>query len=105
MAVLRRPLGLTLTEEELADDALRQHFCAISYGVLVGTLSLKPLDEGTLQLEQMAVAENRQLEGIGSRLLDFAEDWARDAELGDLALDQRVSDLLCVLDGQRGDSL
>jgi hypothetical protein len=42
-AVLRRPLGLTLTEEELADDALRQHFCAISYGVVIGTVSLKPL--------------------------------------------------------------
>ena len=62
---MRRPLGLMLTEEDLADDALRQHFCAISYGVVIGTVSLKPLDEGTLRLKQMAVAENRRREGIG----------------------------------------
>jgi len=27
-AMLRKPLGLTLSQEELADDALRRHFCA-----------------------------------------------------------------------------
>ena len=31
-AVLRTPLGLHLSEEELADDALRRHFCALSHG-------------------------------------------------------------------------
>ncbi|HEX2446678.1 MAG TPA: hypothetical protein VHK26_00630 [Methyloceanibacter sp.] len=31
-AVLRRPLGLTITAEELADDETRQHFCAIRFG-------------------------------------------------------------------------
>lgn len=29
-AILREPLGLTLNEEEQADDALRQHFCVTS---------------------------------------------------------------------------
>jgi hypothetical protein len=46
-AVLRRPLGLTITREELADDTTRQHFCALSYGAVVGSVSLKPLDETT----------------------------------------------------------
>ena len=64
-AVLRRPLGLTITEEELADDAMRQHFCAISYGIVIGTVSLRSLDEATLQLKQMAVAEDRRRERIG----------------------------------------
>jgi predicted N-acetyltransferase YhbS len=73
-AVLREPLGLTITEEELADDATRQHFCAISYGVVIGSVSLKPLDETTLQLKQMAVAEDRRRERIGARLFpDGAE--------------------------------
>ncbi len=78
-AVLREPLGLTVTEEELADDAMRQHFCAISYGLVIGTVSLRPLDEATLQLKQMAVAEDRRREGIGARLLAHAEGWARGA--------------------------
>jgi predicted GNAT family N-acyltransferase len=74
-AVLREPLGLTITEEELADDATRQHFCAISYGVVIGSVSLKPLDETTLQLKQMAVAEDRRRERIGALLLAHAEEW------------------------------
>ena len=74
-AVLRQPLGLTITEEELADDATRQHFCAISYGVVIGSVSLKPLDETTLQLKQMAVAEDRRRERIGALLLAHAEAW------------------------------
>jgi len=42
-AVLRQPLGLTLTEEERADDALRRHFCATDQGAVVGSVSLKKL--------------------------------------------------------------
>jgi len=76
-AVLREPLGLTLTGDELADDALRQHFCAISHGAVVGSVSLKPLDRDTLQLRQMAVTEDRRRERIGARLLACAEHWAR----------------------------
>ena len=74
-AILREPLSLTITEEELADDATRQHFCAISYGVVIGTVSLKPLDETTLQLKQMAVAEDRRREQVGALLLAHAEEW------------------------------
>ena len=76
-AILRRPLGLTLTDEEHADDALRRHFCAVARGAVVGSVSLKLLNSETLQLRQMAVAEDRRREGIGARLLARAEDWAR----------------------------
>ena len=89
-AVLRRPLGLTVTEEELADDAMRQHFCAISYGLVVGTVSLRPLDEATLQLKQMAVAEDRRREGIGTRLLAHAAGWAHGAGFLLMVLNARM---------------
>ena len=89
-AVLRQPLGLAVTEEELADDAMRQHFCAVSYGIVIGTVSLRPLDEATLQLKQMAVAEDRRREGVGKRLLDHAEGWARGAGFLHLVLNARM---------------
>jgi glycosyltransferase involved in cell wall biosynthesis/predicted GNAT family N-acyltransferase len=76
-AVLRAPLGLTLTEEELAQDATRAHFCAVADGAVIGSASLHPIDGETLQLRQMAVAEARRGEAIGARLLAFAEGWAR----------------------------
>jgi predicted GNAT family N-acyltransferase len=88
-AVLRGPLGLTITGEELADDAMRQHFCAISYGVVVGTVSLKPLDETTLQLKQMAVAEDRRRERIAALLLTHTEAWALDAGFRLMVLNAR----------------
>jgi len=75
-AILRRPLGLTLSAEELADDERRRHFCAMSHGAVVGSVSLRPLDGETIQLRQMAVAEDRRREKIGARLLAAAEGWA-----------------------------
>jgi hypothetical protein len=64
-AILRKPLGLTVTHEELFDDAMRQHFCAVSYGAVVGTVSLRPRDETTLHLKQMAVARRGGSSGSG----------------------------------------
>lgn len=76
-AILREPLGLVVTAEELADDQLRRHFCATSDGAVVGSVSLRPLDGETVQLRQMAVAEDRRRKRIGAQLLACAEDWAR----------------------------
>lgn len=78
-AILRAPLGLTVSAEELHDDAMRQHFCAVEYGGVVGTVSLRPLDEATLHLKQMAVAERRRKLRIGAQLLAHAEAWAAQA--------------------------
>jgi len=89
-AILRAPLGLSLTQEELADDVTRQHFCAIFQGIAVGTVSLKPLDEATLQLKQMAVAEDRRRERIGARLLTHAEVWGRGAGFRLMVLHARI---------------
>jgi GNAT superfamily N-acetyltransferase len=78
-AILRKPLGLVVTHEELADDTMRQHFCAVTCGAVVGTVSLRPLDETTLHLKQMAVSEARRRMRIGAQLLAHAEGWATDA--------------------------
>ena len=85
-AILRKPLGLTLSPEELADDASRRHFCAVAGGQVVGCLSLKTLDGGTLQLKQMAVAEASRKTRIGSGLVAFAEAWARENGASEIVL-------------------
>lgn len=77
--ILRRPLGLTVSAEELADDTMRQHFCAVDCGVVVGTVSLRPLDETTLHLKQMAVAEQKRDARVGSQLVTHAEHWGASA--------------------------
>ena len=89
-ATLRKPLGLTLSAEELSDDAHRRHFCAVVNGSVIGSVSFKRLGAHTLQLKQMAVADGRQGEGIGSRLLSYAEAWARRHGYGMIILNARL---------------
>jgi predicted GNAT family N-acyltransferase len=89
-AILRKPLGLTLAPEELADDAMRRHFCAIADGTVVASVSLKPLGPHTLQMKQMAVAEDRRRAKIGARLLAYAETWARRHGYGMIILNARI---------------
>ena len=89
-AMLRAPLGIAFTEEELADDPYRRHFVATAGGAVVASVSFKALGPHTLQLRQMAVAEDRRRERIGARLLSFAETWARREGYGTIVLNARV---------------
>jgi predicted GNAT family N-acyltransferase len=89
-AILRRPLGLRVSDEELADDRIRTHFCAVEHGKVVGCVSLRPLEGDGLQLKQMAVAEDRRLEGLGALLVGFAEDWALAHGFPEMMLHARI---------------
>jgi predicted GNAT family N-acyltransferase len=89
-AILREPLGLAFSPEDLADDEWRRHFCAIANGAVIGSVSLKALGSHTLQLKQMAVAEDRQGEKVGARLLEHAEAWARREGYGMIILNARI---------------
>lgn len=79
--VLRRPLGLTFTQKQLQqeiNDVLIGCFnTAADKSELIGCCILTPVDEDTVQLRQMAVTPPLQKKGIGSKLLAFAEDQAR----------------------------
>ena len=86
-AVLRQPLGLTL---KLEDDRLRTHFCAVEDGEVVACVSLKPVEDGSLQLKQMAVKEGRRLAGIGAALVTQAEAWARDRGVATMMMHARI---------------
>jgi GNAT superfamily N-acetyltransferase len=77
-AVLRRPLGMSLSPEQLAGEAGDLHLAYRRGGVVVACVVLTPLDEGRVRLRQMAVAPAHRRRGIGTRLLAFAEGVARD---------------------------
>lgn len=88
--ILRRPLGLTVSRDELAADTMRQHFCAVDCGAVVGTVSLHPVDETTLQLKQMAVTEKSRTSRVGSSLVAHAERWATAAGFRHMIIHSRV---------------
>jgi len=74
--VLRKPLGLVFTEEFLAQDETQIHIGAFENEVLLGILILKPIDDKTLKMRQVAVQPDLQKSGIGKKLVEFSEKFA-----------------------------
>jgi GNAT superfamily N-acetyltransferase len=79
-AVLRRPLGLGVTPQELDDEAGSHHIVALEDdedGACIGCLVLAPIDAEVVRMRQVAVQPDRQRQGIGRALVGFAEQSAR----------------------------
>ena len=78
--VLRKPLGLSLSDETLQQES--DYFTTWSGDLdseLVACLVLLPKSEGYIRMRQVAVKPHLQGQGIGRALVDFAEQFARDA--------------------------
>jgi len=78
--VLRRPLGLGFTSQELDDEAASHHVVAVEEDgddACVGCLVLLPVDAQVVRVRQVAVRPDRQRRGIGAALVAFAEQAAR----------------------------
>jgi len=76
--MLRRPLGLTFTSEELDEEKDNMLIGAFEDDSLLGCCMLVEERPGTVRLRQMAVLNDLQGKGIGRALMQFAENLARD---------------------------
>ena len=76
--VLRAPLGLDFTSEQLAGERTDIHLAAYLGGELVGCAILTPIDpsRGVVKLRQMAIEPDRQGCGVGAQIVAFAEHWS-----------------------------
>lgn len=86
--VLRAPLGLTFSADDLAREAKDIHIGAFAGEALVGTLLLSPHGKAT-RMRQVAVDPSRQGEGIGHRMVEFAEMTAKDEGFVEMTLHAR----------------
>ncbi len=77
-AILRKPLGLDFTPEELEREKNDILICYFDDGTLEGCCLLTPSGENAVRLRQMAVLSGFQRNGIGKALMQFAENIARD---------------------------
>jgi ribosomal protein S18 acetylase RimI-like enzyme len=76
--ILRRPLGLQFTPEELEKEKEEILIGAFEEEKMLGCCMLIKQDPATVRLRQMAVLNNLQGKGIGRALMQFAENIARD---------------------------
>ena len=76
-AMLRKPIGLSLANEDLSGDKEDIILSASENGNIIGCLMLKPVYAHTIKFRQMAVTENYQGKGIGNMLITAAEEICR----------------------------
>lgn len=86
--VLRVPLGLTFDSADLAKEASEIHLGAFEGDTVIATLILTPYGY-EVKMRQVAVAPDRQGQGIGGNLVAFSEDYARAAGFSTMALHAR----------------
>ncbi|RYE84307.1 MAG: GNAT family N-acetyltransferase [Myxococcales bacterium] len=89
--VLRTPLGLAFTPEELAREHADHHLVGHDDGALVACLVVTPLATGEAKVRQVAVAPDRQGQGVGAALSRFAEDFARQRGFRAITLHARAT--------------
>jgi len=77
-AVLRKPLGITFTPEELEQEKSNLLIAAYEDDEMLGCCMLVEEEPQTVRLRQMAVLNDLQGKGIGKALMTFAENLARD---------------------------
>ena len=78
-AVLRKPIGLRFSAEDVQNEQRYRHLACYCSNKLAACLMLDPLENGDIRMRQLAVAPELQRQGIGRALVEFSETWARNA--------------------------
>ena len=89
--VLRKPLGLSLFDENLTKEVNDFHIGAFDGKALIGVLILTVLSEGEVKMRQVGVEENWRGKNLGARLVLYAEGFARKLGYRRVVLNARKS--------------
>lgn len=87
--ILRDPLGLSFTKEELENDSKMIHISVFDKNdKVVATAELNYLKD-KYQLRQLAVDKDYQHFGVGSKILNFCEKYAKRVNIGTIICNAR----------------
>ena len=76
--ILRKPLGLEFTKEELDLEYNQIHFVGFIDNEIVANLSLVPKENGSIKMRQVCVKNSFQKKGLGKEIVQFSEKWAQE---------------------------
>lgn len=89
--MLRKPLGLSFSDEELQQEAAHILLGCFDEDVLEGCCMLVQVTPTTVRLRQLSVLSGLQGKGIGRVLMVFAENVARDRRFQKIIMHARES--------------
>jgi predicted GNAT family N-acyltransferase len=92
--VLRKPLGLDFTSDDLITELDQFHFALFYNNELQAILLLKTMNDnnpGVLKMRQVAVNPEFQSKGFGSILVKFSEQWAIESGYKSFELHARIT--------------
>lgn len=90
--VLRKPLGLSLWDEELSRESGEMHFGLFSDENALDACGVAvALNEKRAKIRQVAVQDEKQGEGLGRKLLQEAEVVLREKGFEEVVLHSRVT--------------
>lgn len=87
--IMRKPLGLSFSPEELAKEKNDILIGAFDDDEMMGCCILTDMKNDCVRLRQMAVKKNMQGKGIGESIIRFAENLARDKGFKTLTMHAR----------------
>lgn len=89
--VLRRPLGMSLANEDLGMDTEDTILVAVYDQKVIGCVMLHHLDNSMVKLRQMAVYDQWQGHNIGRKLMQAAEELAEEMSYSIITFHARCS--------------
>lgn len=88
--VLRKPLGLDYSLEQIAEEWDNIHIAAFhDNGQMTGYLNLTPVDDKVVKMRQVAVAPAHQGQGIGKAMVAYSEAVAKQRNFIEIVLHAR----------------
>lgn len=88
--VLRKPLGLSITEDDLHDDRNQYIVVATAEQITVGCLLIQILSKDKVKFRQMAILPDYQKKRIGQGVIEYAENFCRLNNYTSIELHARV---------------
>lgn len=91
--ILRRPLGLVLSEEDTRGEESQIHIAGFQKNELICGLIFAPREIGVWQMRQVCVKNDLQRSGAGTLMVRFAEDYARQNAVHKIILHSRKASM------------
>ena len=89
--ILRKPLGLIFTKQQLLDERGQYHLVCKDGEVVLGCLVLMPRSDTQVQMRQVAILTNYRGRGLGESLVRCSEEYAMELGYQEMIVHARES--------------